>query len=165
MFAHVYVRVRELQPGDLVGGSSVASVSFYDGDYQIKFVDGQVKSGESFGICCFGIDRSVPDGWLNWSDSLFKDAPVITPDYVANDTWRAFPSFVSYKLVFVKGYYGDLVLGNWAGVGPSSAPYTMKAAIRADGVLCRPDCNNKIGTWSPAVVHASDWSVPFMVNQ
>ena len=161
MNANIYVHVRDLRPGDLVAGRCVSSVSYFDRDYQVKFIDGAVKPGESFDAM-FDIDRPVPDDWLDWSDAIFKDAPVITPEYVAGDTWRSNTVASGYQPVFVRDYYGSLLLESWPGVGPSDHPYTMKAMLRDDGVLCRPDHDNKIGTWAPAIVHNSNWAIPYM---
>ncbi len=67
-----------------------------------------------------------------------------------------------YMPVFIVFEFGYYISQNWSGVGPSSKAYTMKAMIREDGKLCRPDTDKGERGFRPAMVHNSDWAVPYL---
>ena len=172
----VFVHLRDIRTGDIISGKPVSFIGYYSSDYQFTFQDGSILSGNQVigDRLMITVDRPIPDGLLNWSDSIFKNAPVISAHNAPDgETWEA--SYDStgirqsdglheYMPVFVKGYYGDYLFENWSGVGPSNAPYTMKAMLRNDGKLCRPDSNydRPFGCWCKPIVHDSSWVYPYV---
>lgn len=166
----LYVHERDVMKGDTLDGKVVSGVS-YSGKYIFSFTDGTT---EEWGNRLMDeIFRPVPDEWLDWSDTTFKDVPIIHARPTDSDDWTSeildtgksqSDGMHTYYPALVKGYYSEYLFENWTGVGPSNHPYTMKCMIRDDGKICRPD-NDKVGyrsIFAPAMVHNSSWVLPYL---
>lgn len=171
MFVSISLRLREIRKGDLWDGLTVTAFDYLDGSYRWTLSDGSYRWGRDFDeFARVTINRPVPAGFVDWSDDVFRGAPVVSARPTANDTWTAdtLPAVLSdgkhtYAPVFVRGHYGDYLFENWPGVGPSPAPYSMKAMIRDDGKLCHPEnCDRRFGSYALPVVHSSDWCAPYL---
>lgn len=63
----------------------------------------------------------------DWSDAAFRSGA----SQIVHDG-------ESFKPVYVCGYFNTFACIGWPGVGPSPAPYSMKALLAEDGAVWKP---------------------------